>query len=83
MIKIYGTPVCTWCTKAKETAELNGMEYTYIDITEGDNVEIFTEKFPNAKTVPQIEWHGRHIGGYTDFLSEIENTIGGYGDGKI
>jgi glutaredoxin len=29
---------------------------------------------PDVKTVPQIWWHGKHIGGYEDFASEIENT---------
>lgn len=82
MIDIYGTPVCTWCAKAKETAESHGLEYRYIDITEGNNMETFAEKFPNAKTVPQIEWHGRHLGGYTEFAIEIENTRT-FGDGPV
>jgi len=82
MIDIYGTPVCTWCAKAKETAEAIGVKYNYIDITEDNNMEIFAEKFPNAKTVPQITWHGRHLGGYTEFASEIENTRT-FGDGPI
>ena len=28
--------------------------------------DAFFEKFPNAKTVPQIEINGEHIGGYNE-----------------
>lgn len=82
MINIYGTPTCSWCTKAKETAEAHGLPYQYFDVTEGTNMEIFAEKFPNATKVPQIEWHGKHVGGYTEFALEIENTRN-YGDGPV
>lgn len=82
MINIYGTPSCGWCAKAKETAEGYDLKYQYFDLTEGDNMEAFAKKFPDAKTVPQIEWHGRHIGGYAEFASEIENTRS-FGDGQV
>ena len=81
MIKIYGTPVCTFCKQAIALAEQYQFKYTYVDAME--NPDEFSSKFPNAKTVPQITWNDRHIGGYTEFAREIENTIGGYGDGKI
>jgi glutaredoxin len=29
---------------------------------------------PNHKTIPQIWWHGIHIGGYDNFAREVENT---------
>ena len=74
MIEIYGSSNCAYCTKAKELAESYNMRYTYIDVLEGNNSEIFMSKFPDAKTVPQITWHGRHIGGYTEFAKEIEET---------
>jgi glutaredoxin len=40
-------------------------------------------KLPDVRTIPQIWWHGNHIGGYEDLVSEIENTIGGFGDQKF
>jgi glutaredoxin len=41
-------------------------------------------KVPEGTTkIPQIFWHDRHVGGYDAFMSEIENTAGGFGDGKI
>jgi glutaredoxin len=38
---------------------------------------------PTSKTIPQIFWNGNYIGGYDAFAIEVENTIGGYGDGKV
>jgi glutaredoxin len=35
-----------------------------------------------AKTVPQIFWYGKHIGGYNEFAAEVENTRS-YGDGDL
>ena len=70
MIEIYGTDSCVFCNKAKELLETYNKEYTYIDVTETeDTTAAFFKKFPNVRTVPQIEWEGKHIGGYTE-LSE-------------
>jgi len=32
------------------------------------------EKFPGARTFPQIKVHGKNVGGFEDFLSYIEDT---------
>ena len=70
MIEIYGTDNCVFCDKAKELSEAYNKEYTYIDVTETeDTTAAFFKKFPNVRTVPQIVWEGKHIGGYTE-LSE-------------
>ena len=81
MIEIYGTKNCGFCKKAVDLAEAYNLMYHYIDAEV--NKEEFRDKFPDAKTVPQIIWNGNYVGGYTELVSEIENTIGGYGDGKI
>lgn len=83
MVKIYGTTGCVWCKKAVELCEDYCLTYQYQNVDTSDELkEIFKSLFPEAKTVPQIVWNGRHIGGYNDFLIEIENTRT-YGDGKI
>ena len=70
MIEIYGTDNCVFCDKAKELSETYNKEYTYIDVTETEDITAaFFKKFPNVRTVPQIVWEGKHIGGYTE-LSE-------------
>lgn len=84
MITIYGTSVCKWCKAAVSLAEAQGLKYEYRSIDE--NEQFYTELKalkPDVKTVPQIWWDNRYIGGYTDFAQEVEDTIGGFGDGKI
>ena len=75
MIEIYGTDSCVFCDKAKELLETYNKEYTYIDVTETeDTTAAFFKKFPNVRTVPQIEWEGKHIGGYTELERWLNHT---------
>ena len=84
MIDIYGTATCSFCLRAKKLCERMGLEYEYKDIgyekykSELDG--LLTEGY---KTVPQIFRYTTHIGGYNEFASELENTSGGFGDGKL
>jgi glutaredoxin 3 len=80
MITVYGKSSCFWCTKTKELLDQYKMKYEYYSVDDHDKLFELMEKLPNMKTVPQIWWHDRHIGGYSDLLREIENTSGGYGD---
>jgi len=83
MIKIYGKPACPWCVKAKKLADRHGLKYEYIDIQYKEGFDELAAKMAEIKTVPQIWWYDNYIGGYEEFATEIENTSGGYGDGKI
>jgi len=83
MITIYGKPTCTWCIKAKNLAKQYNQKFEYIDIEEPDNMNQFKERMPNETKIPQIWWNGRYIGGYQEFASELQNTIGGYGEGRL
>lgn len=83
MIMIYGNSNCTWCEKAKQLAEQYELKYEYKSIKDPENLRDLVALIPNATTIPQIIWDNRIIGGYMDFAAEIENTIGGFGDGKI
>ena len=69
MIEIFGKTQCPFCDKAKQLCEKEGLEYTYEQLgTDFTREELF-EKFPTARTFPQIR------------VRETENTltyIGGY-----
>jgi glutaredoxin len=82
MIKIYGNSMCKWCLKAKELAEDYSLKYVWVDLDEDKNLNEFKLKFPDSKTIPQITWHDNHIGGYEEFVREVENTRS-YGQGTI
>ena len=74
MIEIYGTDSCVFCDKAKNLLQMYDKEYTYIDVTETEDMTAaFFKKFPNVRTVPQIEWRGKHIGGYTELREWLKD----------
>ena len=83
MITIYGHSRCGWCVKAKQLAERYGMEYEWKDTDAGSNLATLKSILPDVKTVPQIWWNDKHIGGYEQFATEVENTRSDYGHGKI
>ncbi len=82
MITIYSKNNCPFCVRAIKLAEDKGLKHTVFKI--GDNItqEDFLSKFPNARTVPQIEnittGGNEYIGGYTEFESWIlSKALGG------
>jgi glutaredoxin 1 len=83
IVTIFGKYDCGFCEKAKELCEDYRLPYEYKDIAEFQNLEEMMGLFPKTKTVPQIMWNSRKIGSYTEFATEIENTIGGYGENVI
>jgi glutaredoxin len=83
MILIYGTPTCGFCLRAKKLAARHGLQHEYKDITYSANRDEMIKRLgKQAKTVPQIFWYGKHIGGYNEFAAEVENTRS-YGDGDL
>ena len=76
MIEIYGTDSCVFCDKAKNLLEMYNKEYTYIDVTETEDITAaFFKKFPDVRTVPQLALSdGFHIGGYTELKKWLNHT---------
>jgi glutaredoxin len=83
LILIYGKEKCSWCEKAKNLAIDYGLEFEYKDTGEWSNMEELFIRKPDTKTVPQIWWDERYIGGFEKFAEEVENTIGDYGNGQV
>lgn len=82
MITIWGTSACGWCKKAVKLCEDYKLNHEYILIDNQEKLAELQEIAPGTTTVPQIFWHGKYIGGYTELAKEIENTRN-YGDGQI
>jgi glutaredoxin len=61
------------------------LSFVYIPVDQDQKyIKEFKERFPEAKTVPQILWDNRHVGGYTELVTEIENlNLGNYGQGAF
>ena len=65
MFYICGRPDCVWCQRAKDFLLERAEPFQYIEITP-DNLSIFQANTLGAKTVPQILWDHRLVGGYDD-----------------
>lgn len=85
MITIYGTSNCGYCKKAKQVCEQYQLPFSYYQLDSNKELqEQFKQLFPEAKTVPQITWNGKYIGGYTELVAEIENlNLGNFGQGAF
>ncbi|QOI10868.1 glutaredoxin 3 [Blochmannia endosymbiont of Colobopsis nipponica] len=64
-IEIYTKEFCPFCNRAKEFLISQGLEFKEIFI---DNDEIYASMFNRCgrKTVPQIFFNKKHIGGWDD-----------------
>ena len=73
-ITIYTGPVCNYCDAAKRLLRRNSLEFNEIDISSGP--EILNEminKTNGKRTIPQIFFDNKHIGGYVE-IRELEKN---------
>ena len=66
MIKIYGKDNCAYCNMAKQLCESKKLEFEYLSLGDDYKQEEFFEKFPTARTFPQITMDGKAIGGFNE-----------------
>lgn len=74
---------CPFCEQAKALLKSKGIEFEERKIGDGFTKEDLLEAVPNARTVPQIFLNDNLIGGFTELRKYMEETAGGFGDGKI
>ena len=74
-IQIYSRYGCSYCIKADHIAKevIRNPKHTYdkFMLNEDFTREQLLEKFPGAKTFPQITVDGMPIGGYNEFEKYI------------
>ena len=92
MVTIFGKDTCNWCDRAKELCEQHGINYEYKSLDdrfEGNAYllelkQLAEEHSLTIKTVPQIWWNNKYIGGFDQLATEIENNnIGNFGQGAF
>ena len=66
MIEIYGKENCGYCNMAKQLCESKGLDFVYKSLDVDYKQDDFFEKFPTARTFPQITMDGKAIGGFTE-----------------
>ncbi|MBN9413645.1 MAG: glutaredoxin 3 [Candidatus Paracaedimonas acanthamoebae] len=79
-IIIYSTPICPYCTLAKNLLTRKGLMFTEVDVSDPQERLALMEKAGGRKTVPQIFINDHHIGGYDDLTSadqsgELDNLL--------
>ena len=77
-IEIYSKPACPFCDKALFLAQQVVQEsvhtYNKYMLNEDFTREELFEKFPTARTFPQITINGESIGGYTEFEAYLREN---------
>ena len=76
-ILIYTGPSCNFCDAAKRLLERNKLKFSEVDVSSGENIrEEMIKKSNGQRTIPQIFFGERHVGGYTELRSlEKENRL--------
>ncbi len=69
-VRIYTTPICPYCARAKALLRRKGAEFQEIDVLiDADARTEMEEKANGRKTVPQIFVGETHIGGCDDLYA--------------
>jgi glutaredoxin 3 len=75
MFIIFTKDKCEYCVKAKELLTKKRYEYLEKNISNLAHRTELLNKYPEAKTVPQIFFDNKHIGGYDSLVIYFEQTI--------
>ena len=74
IITMYTGPMCNFCEAAKRLFSRNNIKYKEIDISTKDGLrDEMIEKSNGKRTIPQIFFDEKHIGGYVE-LRELEKN---------
>ncbi len=73
-VRIYTTPICPYCMRAKALFAKKGVPFDEIDVyMDGDARQDMEAQTCGARTVPQIFIGERHVGG-CDELYELDRA---------
>jgi glutaredoxin 3 len=66
-VKIYTTPICPYCVRAKNLLTKKGIAYQEIDVLSDDQArQEMLSKSNGMRTVPQIFVGQTHVGGFDE-----------------
>ena len=71
MIEIWSKPQCVFCDKAVQLCQMKELEFKKYTIDVDYSREDLMDKFPNARTFPQITMDNVYIGGYTELEAHL------------
>lgn len=65
-VKIYTTPFCPYCLRAKSLLARKGVAFEEIDVAHKPEMRRWLQEITGRRTVPQIFINGRGVGGFDD-----------------
>jgi glutaredoxin 3 len=69
-VKIYTTPICPYCTRAKALLKRKGAQVEEVDVfMDADARQEMEDKSQGRRTVPQIFIGEKHVGGCDDLYA--------------
>lgn len=68
-VKIYTTPFCPYCIRARALLQRKSIVYEEIDVSGNPTLWTEMERLSKRNTVPQIFINGVGIGGYDDMAA--------------
>jgi|TARA_B100000035_G_C21017672_1_gene562680 glutaredoxin len=73
MIEIWSKPQCPFCDKAENLCKQKNFQYKKYMLDVDFSREDMIDRFPSARTFPQITINGELIGGYTEFEAKVNS----------
>ena len=71
IVEIYGKEQCPFCDMAKWLCTQKEIQFKYKQLGKDFTREEMIEKFPTARTFPQIILNGEKIGGYEQLKQQV------------
>jgi glutaredoxin 3 len=69
-VKIYTTPICPYCVRAKALLKKKGASFDEVDVfMDADARQEMEDKSNGARTVPQIFIGEKYVGGCDDLFA--------------
>jgi glutaredoxin 3 len=69
-VKLYTTPICPYCVRAKNLLTKKGVAYQEIDVLSDDKArQEMLSKSNGMRTVPQIFVGDTHVGGFDELYA--------------
>lgn len=75
-IVVYSKSGCPNCVTAKSVLKAKGLEYTEVNVEQGDNLAALLREHPSARQMPQVFIDGQRVGGLAG-LSRALRQLGG------
>jgi glutaredoxin 3 len=66
LVKVYSTPTCPWCKKAKQFLEANGIKYQELNVAQDKAARDEMINLSHQIAVPTISINGEFIIGYNE-----------------